>query len=1229
MSPKRVGEQTEREGLARRRAGRRGSQTIVEQGQQPIFFDETRRRWGVFTTLLAVLTVSCAVAAAAFLATIAHRPQLPALTLVRSLGLYPAPDHATGPAAAKAPADVHARARAHYVINHNAPVQDAARRLAEAIRRENSPQTIPAAAVSPGHVVGPVRAAFFANDDKAGLDSLTRHVGQITHLFPVWLLLNADGVGVKSIADFSQPVAGADAESHSDTNDDIALRAARAGGVAILPTVQNYDSGTNDFDFDRLHTMLSDAKKRRATIAGLLRYVRQGRYQGINIDFETDRAGDADAMTAFMEELAAALHPRGLLVTQDVQLDSDAYDLPTLACVDDFLVPMLYDQHADGTDAGPIAAQGWYAQELHDFMAQVPGGKVVLGLGNYGYDWTAGQTHAEDVSFQDAARIAQESKDGNDGVIKIDKASLNPYFTYWDDSLGQNDQTEHTVWLMDATTTLNEMRAALPYHTLGAALWQLGEEDPSLWAFYDKAAAGALPQFDAHCLSQVIYNGFGTQFEGRGDVLDVVQRPTPGLRRIVVDSGTGLITGEAFLSYPSQWVIRRTGLVNQTTGQNDAKKIALTFDDGPDPRWTPQILDILEREHVPATFFVVGENAEAHPGLVSREWNDGMEIGNHSFTHPEQHVSALRMRLELDATQRVIEATTGHMTTLFRAPNRADSEPSTEDDFDPIFQADQLGYLFIGEQNDPTDWLPGIKADQIVSSVLDYVNNPKHDPNKDNGNCILLHDAGGDTRAETVRALPRIIDRLKAEGYTFVPVSALIGRPKSIIFPAVTGAQRWTVAFDRAFFDVTYWTGNGLTMLFLVAIALGIGRILVMGALAARQASREGRRTFDPLYRPSVSVVIAAYNEAKVINKTIQTLLDSDYPDLDIVVVDDGSQDDTAGTVRAAYGGHPRVSVLVKPNGGKASALNVGIKACRGEIIVALDADTMFVPDTVSKLIRHFADPAIGAVSGNVKVGNRSNPLTIWQAVEYITSQNFDRRAFDLLDCITVVPGAVGAWRKDAVVLAGLYSSQTLAEDTDLTFKVRKLGYRIVTDNAALAYTEAPDTLRDLAKQRFRWAFGTLQCLWKHRQVLFNPRYRAFGMVALPSLWVYQIGFQAIAPVVDLAIAWSLIYSTFITPIAQHGDVVTLLGYWAVFSTVELAGAWLAFRLDREDKRLLGWLLLQRFVYRQLMYYVIVKSLVVAVRGSLVGWGKFERKGTVSVKAAPPAAEPQPSDALS
>jgi cellulose synthase/poly-beta-1,6-N-acetylglucosamine synthase-like glycosyltransferase len=393
-----------------------------------------------------------------------------------------------------------------------------------------------------------------------------------------------------------------------------------------------------------------------------------------------------------------------------------------------------------------------------------------------------------------------------------------------------------------------------------------------------------------------------------------------------------------------------------------------------------------------------------------------------------------------------------------------------------------------------------------------------------------------------------------------------------------------------------------------LSIVLGLSRVVAMSVLAVIQSRGARRRRFDASYRPLVSVVIAAYNEAKVICRTIETVLGGVYRDVEIIVVDDGSSDGTAEVVRAAYGGHPRVRIIAKENGGKASALNRGLELAAGEVIVALDADTLFDRWTIERLVRHFADPQVGAAAGNVKVGNATNLLTRWQAIEYITSQNFDRRAYDLLNCITVVPGAVGAWRREAIERAGGYSSQTLAEDTDLTWAIRKLGYRIVTENEALAYTEAPDGLRALARQRFRWAFGTLQNLWKHRRALLNPRYGTFGLLALPGLWLYQITFQAVAPAVDLMIVASL----------WMGDGRRILFYYALFFVAELVGGLVAFSLEHEEKRMLVWLFWQRFIYRQLMYYVIVRSIMRAIGGSATGWGKLERKGTSRVHGAGP-----------
>jgi len=1196
-----------------------GDILVLSDHQSPIFFDSTNRRWGLISRLLIVFSVVCCVAAALFMITIAVNPSLPSLAFSHTAAslVEATSKHNKGRLGEK-PAELSAHlfvettshAENQYILNRNADVQESQHKLDLIIRHDETNIPVPASSIAPGHISGPVRVAFYVNqgtDAQESLSSFSKNYQHISHLLPVWLKLAPTGATIDSNGCLITP-AGQPVPDEGPTVDDQAVAIARHNGVAILPVLQNY--GNQDFQTVWLHRLLSNRANRAMVINQLVQFDVTNQCQGVNIDFENLDASDTANLTVFMSELARSFHSNGLIVTQDLPANDDNFNLSALGQINDFVIPMLYDEHSEGSDPGPLASQAWFEQDLSNFLNQIPASKLVIGMSNGAYDWSAKGGYAEPDTFGGAARTAQESKDGDDGVIRIDPASLNPYFTYYDDSAGQGDkEIAHIVWLEDATTAYNEALYAQQYKPLGMAIWRLGSEDPSVWSFFGKDET--LDNFDTSALSEVTYNYFGVLPRGQGDILKIIKPQTSGYRKITVDPKKGYVVGENFQSYPSQYVIQRSGLLDG--GENKRKIVALTFDDGPDPRWTPQILQILRENNVPATFFLIGENAEAHPNLVQDEWNQGMEVGNHTFTHPEIVDNAegsasvpLRTKLELDATQRVIEALTGHMTVLFRAPNHADSEPTTEADFDPIIDAQRLGYIFVGETIDPTDWFPGIKSDQIVRTVL---------AGAPEGNCILLHDAGGDTRQETIKALPIIIKTLKARGYKFVLVSSLMGKTRAQLFPAVTGRQLLSVYVDRAIFDITYWVGVVFTILFIATIVLGMLRIVGVSVMAFVQSRREKKRVFDPTYQPTVSVVIAAYNEAKVINMTIATLLTSDYPNLEIVVVDDGSSDGTADTVRKVYGSHASVTVLQKENGGKASALNVGVRQCRGEIVIALDADTVFQHDTIPLLVRHFCNQNIGAVSGNVKVGNRNNLYTIWQAVEYISSQNFDRRAYDLMNCITVVPGAIGAWRKDAIVLAGMYSSQTLAEDTDLTFRVRRLGYRIVTDNEALAYTEAPDTLRSLFKQRFRWAYGTLQCLWKHRGGLLNPRYGTFGMVAMPSMWIYQIGFQALAPIVDLTVLWSIFYCLVISPSLASKDMLMLGGYWALYTAVEIIGALPAMILDKEDVKLVAWLPLQRFVYRQLMYFVILKSIYTAIHGSIVGWGKIERKGTVAQPA--------------
>jgi len=1037
-----------------------------------------------------------------------------------------------------------------------------------------------------GHPITPIRtfsakekpfsvvAGFYVNWDETSLASLKLHIDNLTHVIPEWLFLAPDG---RSFRDRRQNQKPSDPDSQM-------LSLARQHHVAVLPLINNYDEKTEQFRPDWLHTMLSDPSRRHALILSLKGFLIRSHFDGINIDFETEAAEDRDYLTAFMSELYQALHPVGLLVTQSVQVGSEAFDLAALDTFSDWMVPMLYDEHYAGSMPGPVASLPWFRQTVRRLAQMVPPEKLVLGIGTQSYDWIKGHRGAESTTFQQAVLTAKESE----GVVRLDPASLNPTFTYADDS-----DRPHEVWLLDAISAYNQILSVRSIRPLGAALWYVGSEDPAIWTFF---AHRRLGQPVRPSLLEEVRYGYEVDFEGEGEILSVQSLPTTGERALKCDPQTGLIVSETYrndldgkhLLYPSSYVIRRYARTPKT--------LALTFDDGPDPTYTPQILKILRDNGVNASFFVIGQNVENHPDLVRRIWEEGNDIGNHTFTHPDlSRTSAVRTDLELNATQRAIESILGRGTTLFRPPYAADAEPQTSDEILPLVRAERLHYLTIGELIDPTDWdTAHTNAERIVQYVLTHRND---------GNVILLHDGGGNRQA-TIEALPRIISALKQQGYRFVTISGMfarLGHPRSEVFPPVNPAEHLLVGVDKVVFKATYLVHRLLQIFFGLAILLGISRVLLTGLLTLIQHRRSRRRVFLQDFFPKVSVVIAAYNEEKVIARTVEAILSSDYPDLQVIVVDDGSQDHTAEVIREHFHGDPRIHCISKPNGGKASALNTGIGQAGGEIIVSLDADTIFAQDTISKLVRHFQDPRVGAVSGNVKVGNRINLLTRWQAIEYITSQHFDRRAFDLLNCITVVPGAVGAWRRSAIEAAGLYTSDTLAEDTDLTFKIRKLGFRIVTESDALAYTEAPDNLKNLSKQRFRWAFGTLQNLWKHRDALFRSRYGTFGWIAMPGLWIYQILFQAISPVVDVAILWSLF----------HGNIRQVLFFYALFFLLELSGALLAFSLDREDLKLLGWLFWQRFLYRQLIYYVILKSILNAFKGGPVGWGKFERKGTV------------------
>ncbi|MGW5460900.1 bifunctional polysaccharide deacetylase/glycosyltransferase family 2 protein [Streptomyces sp. NPDC003996] len=466
-----------------------------------------------------------------------------------------------------------------------------------------------------------------------------------------------------------------------------------------------------------------------------------------------------------------------------------------------------------------------------------------------------------------------------------------------------------------------------------------------------------------------------------------------------------------------------------TTVSVPAKTIALTFDDGPNPTWTPKVLEILRKYDVPGTFFLVGSMVSRYPGIVKTMVRQGNEVGVHTFTHVDlSYQSDARIKREMEQTQLALAGAAGITTTL---------------------------------------WGP-------------------------------------------------------------------------------------------------------------------------------------------PVTRP-VSVIVPAYNEKECIANTLESLARSTHP-IEIIVVDDGSTDGTSEIARAAAEslGMTNVRVIRQENAGKPAALNNGVRSASYDIVVMMDGDTVFEPETVRHLVQPFADPSVGAVAGNAKVGNRNTVIGAWQHIEYVMGFNLDRRMYDLLRCMPTIPGAIGAFRREAVLAVGEMSEDTLAEDTDITIALHRAGWRVVYQEHAKAWTEAPGSLKQLWSQRYRWSYGTMQALWKHRKSLTDKGASGrFGRVGMPLVVIFQIVTPVFAPLIDVFTVYSMIFVDF---------RAALLAWLAVLG-IQLACAAYAFRLDSEKYRYLLMMPLQQLAYRQMMYLVLIHSCITALTGGRLRWQKLKRTGEVGTPA--------------
>jgi peptidoglycan-N-acetylglucosamine deacetylase len=1058
-----------------------------------------------------------------------------------------------------------------------------------------------------------VRAAFYVSWDTASFSSLREYARQIDLLFPTWLqVLSADGhlQGVDpQTNDMFDIIHG---ESVHPVDDKVMPFLKSEGtSMEVFPVVQNFDGtdfvpGITGF----LNNPLARARFRHEI--GL--FLASDHYRGLMVDFESFPKNGQRGYVALLRELASDLHSKGMKLYVSVQVRNEDYDYKAISSAVDGVVIMNYDEHYPGGKPGAVASQDWFQSNLESALKVIPKQKLICAIGNYGYDWIEKPAKGKlpkgltdkSVSVQEAWIGSRDSEED----IDFDGDALNPHFSYRDD-----DNYRHDVWFLDAVTALNEMRAAQSVGIQTFALWRLGSEDRALWRVWDVPGEAI-----ASDRLKDVPPGQDVDMEGGGEILHIEARPTNGWRDLTVDKQTGLIDGEDFTSLPEPYRVARYGY--------SKNELSITFDDGPDPEWTPKILDVLKRERVPGTFFLIGIQAEKFAGLTQRIYREGHEIGNHTFTHPDiSSIGTGYMRVELNLTERLFASRLGIRTTLFRPPYSVDAEPDTEDQVRPLELTQSMGYVTIGNKIDTKDWNddPPLSPQQIADRALDHLP-PCKPTDQQCGNIILMHDGGGN-RQRTVLALPLIIEGARAKGFTFVPVYHLMGKTKAEVMPPLRTNDYWAARLNW----IGFWLASALmttiTVVFFLGDILMTGRLISVGVLAIYDRIRShvhGTPEQIKAYRPRVAVLIPAYNEEKVIERTIQGALDSDYPNLRVIVIDDGSKDRTLEIAHRTFAREEaagKVIILTKPNGGKAEALNFGLEHIGdAEIFVGIDADTIIAPDAIVRMVPHFLNPKVGAVAGNAKVGNRVNLWTRWQALEYITSQNFERRALNTMGAVSVVPGAIGAWRVAAVCEAGGYHVDTVAEDADLTMALLRNGNRVQYEDMALAFTEAPTTANALMRQRFRWSFGILQAIFKHRGVF--ARKGALGFVALPNILIFQILLPLVSPFIDImfvtGVIWYFVQNYFHPESNDPASFHRLLIFFGAFLVIDFIASSIAFALERrqpearEDAWLLSQVWLQRFAYRQVFSLVLFRTLKRAIQGRPFAWDKLDRTAAVN-----------------
>lgn len=929
----------------------------------------------------------------------------------------------------------------------------------------------------------------------------------------------------------------------------------RGANVKIVPRVTNTVAGVV---YGReARNMVRRSDMRSCLAKHLSERALTLKVEGLHVDLQGLDETDRDGYMRFITDLARRLHDEKLVLMVTLPRDMAPANLRSLSSAADAVI-----YHPPPGDLSSF--QTGLAAVARTFSPQ----KILVVFDVYAFDRAGAlQPPAAYRKFADVTALAK-----NVGALPtLDAASGEMEFRYLDER-----RIEHRVAFSNGVTIWNRWLYARQNAVLGFGVAELGNEDPSIWSFINKPEAAAWSAATVPALDTI------SSFDA-GEIFRVSSLPQPGEISLQLDEN-GYITSARYTELPTGHILEKVGPAIES------KQLVLTFSGGPDPAWTPQILDILEKYNVPAVFFVLGRNARRYPDLMREIALRGHLVGNHTYSQTNlDTLSGQRIQLEVNATQRLIESSFDRKTVLFRLPLEPNGQPLGPKKLDMLYALNAMGYLLVGGRIDSGDWMrPGVE--EIVVRVAREAEGGRN-------HIILMHDSGLD-RTQTVEALERLIPNMRTQGYEFVSLDQAMKLTPESLNPPLARNENILGKLPEAVMVVRGGAWRVISWLFIFTLGLSVMRILVLGTLTVISAFRHRQRFRGDPSSTFVSIVVPAFNEEKTITKTVRSVQGSRHTHYELLIVNDGSTDKTAEVAQALAVEDPRIRVISKPNGGKSSALNMGFQEARGEVVVTIDADTVLYPNTLTELIRPFLTLGIDAVCGNVEVGNVVNLLTGFQALEYITTQNFDRRAFDELNCISVVPGATGAWRRRKVLELGGYDNDTLTEDADITLRLLRAGGRIVYVPAARSRTEAPETIHALARQRFRWSFGTFQCMWKHLGAFFRG---PLGWVALPNMFLFQILFPILSPIGDAVFLLMVL----------RGDAKPILVGYILFLIMDLTGSLLAFSLEHRPKKLMLLTLIQRFFYRQFMYVITFQSLFAILRGGRYGWNKLKRLGSV------------------